>query len=65
MNHCASCDAHQGDFFLRNPDGPFFPMDEANAQKIRLVRMDVPIELDAGIGTVPFAIGPDLSCRLR
>ncbi len=64
MNICPHCKAHFGDFFLfSEPDGAFFPMEEAAfaAIKIRKLPIDNAIEVDAGysmgLGAEIFAKG--------
>jgi hypothetical protein len=42
MNHCAHCDAKQGDFFVHGPDGPFWPYDEAGMERISAERIEGP-----------------------
>lgn len=53
MNLCPHCNAHFGDFFLfSEPDGAFFPMEEAAfaAIKIRQLPMTASVDVEAGYG---------------
>jgi hypothetical protein len=44
MNHCAHCDAKQGDHYLGKFGGPFFPSYEDEAMA-RIVRKDLPVSI--------------------
>jgi hypothetical protein len=51
MNHCEKCTAKLGDFFLHHEPGhAFFPMTNAEMRKIKLNRIDIALEADAGWG---------------
>jgi hypothetical protein len=42
MNHCASCNAPLGDFYMHlEPGGAFFPTTPRAARAIRLLRLEV------------------------
>ncbi|WP_320534194.1 hypothetical protein [Robbsia andropogonis] len=44
INHCRSCDAKLGDFYMHNePGGAFFPTTEVQATKIQLRKVEVPL----------------------
>lgn len=48
MNHCEHCGVKQGDFKMyQEPHGAFFPMDEAEAARITVYRVNEPFEADA------------------
>lgn len=42
MNHCASCGAKQGDFFVHGPNGPFWPNTDAESDAIEAERIEGP-----------------------
>lgn len=46
-NVCA-CGALQGDWYLTQPNGPFFPLDDADIDAIDVRWVDAPIEARAG-----------------
>jgi hypothetical protein len=46
-NVCA-CGALQGDWYLTEPDGPFFPLDDAGIAAIDVDWLEAPIEARAG-----------------
>lgn len=48
MNHCEHCSAKIGDFYLHKPGHAFFPMSVEQAMRIRLTKIDIAIEADAG-----------------
>jgi hypothetical protein len=55
-NVCRNCEALQGDHYLHQPGGPFFPNSEEEAANLRLIEVPLsgPVEIDAqdsyGIG---------------
>ena len=67
MNHCAACGTHQGDFYLTEPDMPFWPMTEDEARLIHVHSIDCAIQVDAisPSGGLLFAIGDNGFCALR
>jgi hypothetical protein len=51
MNHCENCAAKIGDFHLHSkPGDAFFPITDNEIRKIKLSRIDIPLEADAGWG---------------
>jgi len=42
------CGALQGDFYLTKPDAPFFPLDDAGTEKIRVEWIEAPLKAIAG-----------------
>lgn len=51
MNHCEKCSAKIGDFYLHSKPGhAFFPVTDEEIRKIKLTRIDIPLEADAGWG---------------
>lgn len=43
MNHCASCGAKQGDFFVHGANGPFWPTTDAEGDAIEAEKIGGPI----------------------
>ncbi|WP_175794636.1 hypothetical protein [Burkholderia ambifaria] len=51
MNHCASCGAKLGDFYMHSePGGAFFPTSDERAKEIKLRHFSIPLLLKAGAG---------------
>lgn len=46
-HHCVSCDALQGDYFVFNPDGPYWPQDDAAIALLKLVPGEGPLRAQA------------------
>ena len=49
-NGCTHCGALQGDWFLRKPDGPFFPMTDEAADKLVVSWQPMPLRAVASCG---------------
>jgi hypothetical protein len=51
LNHCEKCSAKIGDFYLHSEPGhAFFPTADEEISKIKLIRIDIPLEANAGWG---------------
>ncbi|WP_156479896.1 hypothetical protein [Collimonas pratensis] len=51
MNHCEHCSNKIGDFYLHSKPGhAFFPITDEEISKIKLRRIDIALEVDAGWG---------------
>jgi hypothetical protein len=50
-NACEHCNALQGDHYLNEPEGPFFPMDEVGAAKVQVreLPLQAPIKVTASM----------------
>lgn len=48
-NACERCNALQGDWFLGEPDAPFFPTTQAGINALRCIWVDVPLRADAEV----------------
>jgi hypothetical protein len=48
MNHCEHCGCKIGDFYLHKPEHAFFPITDEQIAKIKLTRVNIPIEAEAG-----------------
>jgi hypothetical protein len=46
-NACEHCHALQGDWYLSEPDAPFFPTTPAGLDALRAIWVDVPLRADA------------------
>lgn len=46
-NHCTTCEALQGDWFLAKPGEVFFPLDKADMQAFAVTRFDRQLAIDA------------------
>lgn len=49
-NHCQHCDAVQGDHYLGEPGGPFWPDTPALMQALRFLPCQGPLEVEASPG---------------
>lgn len=47
-NHCIHCSAVQGDWYLTEPDGPFFPLSQDGVLKLSLIWYEHPIKAVGG-----------------
>lgn len=56
-NHCEHCGVLIGDHFLREPDGPFWPMSTSH-RPIEITLFDHPVTILASDGSVSFPLGP-------
>jgi hypothetical protein len=46
-NSCEHCQALQGDWYISEPDAPFFPTTKAGMDALRCIWVDVPLRADA------------------
>ena len=56
-NHCEHCGVLIGDHYLREPDGPFWPMSESH-RPIEITLFDRPVMIRASCGSASFPLGP-------
>jgi hypothetical protein len=47
-NGCEHCGALQGEHFLSEPGGPFFPLDDAGKEAISLTWIETPLQAEVG-----------------
>src|SRR5688572_26180062 len=47
MNHCAHCDAKQGDHYVHGPDGPFWPQSSTEFESVVGTALVGPVQLSA------------------